>query len=153
MGGTDIAENLVEVDISKHAELHKQLWEDLGQWQDYVAWQGLIGNAKNPDVIRLKQSIAGRIGGLKTKGIKKTIEHRENISLSLKGKPSNSKGKVRTLETKSRMSKPKTEQHATNISLGLKGIKRTPEQKEKYRLAALRRWKNSPSQKQKEKVE
>lgn len=43
MGGTDDPDNLVHVTVEKHAELHKQLWEDLGHEQDRIAWKFLSG--------------------------------------------------------------------------------------------------------------
>ena len=44
MGGTNDPSNLVTVTIEEHANLHKQLWEELGHWQDKVAWLALSGN-------------------------------------------------------------------------------------------------------------
>jgi hypothetical protein len=49
MGGTDDPSNLVKVTIEEHAALHKQLWEDLGHWQDYVAWKVLSGQMTNAE--------------------------------------------------------------------------------------------------------
>jgi hypothetical protein len=43
MGGTDNLDNLVEVTVEQHADLHKQLWEDLGHWEDELAWKVLSG--------------------------------------------------------------------------------------------------------------
>ena len=43
MGGTDDAANIVEVTVEQHALLHKQLWEDLGYQEDYIAWRCLSG--------------------------------------------------------------------------------------------------------------
>lgn len=37
LGGTDDPSNIVEVSIEQHAALHKQLWEDLGHWEDELA--------------------------------------------------------------------------------------------------------------------
>ena len=160
MGGSDDPENIVEVTVEKHAELHRQLWEDLGNWQDYVAWQGLIKNAENADLIRLKQSLAGRMGGLKLKGIPKSAEHRKKMSETRKGKPSNMLGKKHSAETIAKLSKPKSSEtiakmkkpksseHHDNISAAMKGLKRTPEQKERYRLAALKRWAKPPAEQQ-----
>jgi len=42
-GGTDDPSNLIELTIEEHAEAHKQLYEQYGRWQDYVAWKGLLG--------------------------------------------------------------------------------------------------------------
>jgi hypothetical protein len=52
MGGTDDPSNLVEVTVKQHALLHKQLWEDLGYWQDYAAWQGLSNMMGREEIIR-----------------------------------------------------------------------------------------------------
>lgn len=56
MGGTDDSSNLVEVTVEQHALLHKQLWEDLGHWQDYAAWQGLSKTIGQEELIRYIQS-------------------------------------------------------------------------------------------------
>ena len=36
MGGTDDPSNIVIVTIEEHANLHKQLWEDLGHEEDRI---------------------------------------------------------------------------------------------------------------------
>lgn len=59
LGGTDSKENLVEVAVEKHAELHKQLWEDLGHWEDYLAWQGLSKMKSTEECIKLAISEGG----------------------------------------------------------------------------------------------
>jgi len=56
MGGSDDKTNLVTVTIEKHAELHKQLWEDLGFWQDHVAWKMLSGQITRKEAIKIAQS-------------------------------------------------------------------------------------------------
>lgn len=56
MGGTDEPSNLIEVTVEQHALLHKQLWDDLGHWQDYAAWQGLTKTVGQEELIRLIQS-------------------------------------------------------------------------------------------------
>jgi hypothetical protein len=42
MGGTDEKSNLVELSVEGHAEAHRKLYEEHGNWQDYLAWQGLL---------------------------------------------------------------------------------------------------------------
>ena len=64
MGGTDDPENLVEVTIEQHAALHKQLWEDLGHWEDYLAWKSLSGQMLMSEVKIEAQKQGGRKGGL-----------------------------------------------------------------------------------------
>lgn len=51
MGGTDDPSNIAIVTIEQHAQLHKQLWEDLGHWQDELAWRGLSGQATRPETL------------------------------------------------------------------------------------------------------
>lgn len=55
MGGTDDPDNLVEVTIEEHARLHKQLWEDLGHWQDHIAWKMLSGQISVAEAIKETQ--------------------------------------------------------------------------------------------------
>lgn len=43
MGGTDEPENLIELTIEEHAEAHRLLYEQFGQWQDEIAWKTLSG--------------------------------------------------------------------------------------------------------------
>lgn len=62
MGGTDDPSNLVEVTIETHANLHKQLWEEFGQWQDRVAYLGLLKMIDDQEIIRIKQSEGAKLG-------------------------------------------------------------------------------------------
>jgi len=43
LGGTDDPSNLIKLTIEEHAEAHRILYEQLGHWQDKLAWQGLAG--------------------------------------------------------------------------------------------------------------
>lgn len=43
MGGTDDPNNLIELSIIDHAAAHKKLYEEYGKWEDFLAWQGLLG--------------------------------------------------------------------------------------------------------------
>jgi hypothetical protein len=65
MGGSNDASNLVCVTVEQHAELHKQLWEDLGHEQDKIAWHFLSGQigldeAKRRAIIQAGQTNKGR---------------------------------------------------------------------------------------------
>jgi hypothetical protein len=64
MGGTDDPSNLIEVTVEEHAALHKQLWEDLGHWQDYVAWMGLEGLISSKEAALMAMSMGGKKGGM-----------------------------------------------------------------------------------------
>ena len=55
MGGSDDPSNLVVVTIEEHAALHKQLWEDLGHWQDKVAWLFLSKQITQAEAIKMSQ--------------------------------------------------------------------------------------------------
>ena len=52
MGGTNHRDNLVKVTVEQHAALHKQLWEDLGHWQDELAWKALSSLISSQEVMR-----------------------------------------------------------------------------------------------------
>jgi len=43
MGGGNEPENIIEVTIEEHAEAHRLLYDQYGNWQDLVAWKGLLG--------------------------------------------------------------------------------------------------------------
>lgn len=43
MGGSDEPENIIELTIEDHAETHRKLYEQHGNWQDLIAWKGLAG--------------------------------------------------------------------------------------------------------------
>ena len=88
MGGSDDPSNLIEVTIEQHAELHKQLWEDLGHWQDEIAWKCLSGQITTQEATL--QAI--RLSRKKSIGVKKkplSDETKEKISKSKKGKTIN----------------------------------------------------------------
>jgi hypothetical protein len=72
MGGTDDPSNLIELTIDEHAEAHKKLYEELGHWQDWCAYQALSGRLGQEEILRLKQ-------GMANKGRKRTPEQIENI--------------------------------------------------------------------------
>jgi hypothetical protein len=68
--------NLVEVDITTHAEFHRYLWETFNYYEDYIAWRALSGIISCEETIREAQAIGGR----KNKGKKP-----KNKSLFKKG--------------------------------------------------------------------
>ena len=60
MGGSNKPTNLIKLSIEEHADAHRKLFEDYGHWQDYVAWQGLLGLIPKEELIKRVQSEAAR---------------------------------------------------------------------------------------------
>jgi hypothetical protein len=60
IGGTDDAENLIELSIEEHAEAHRILYEQHRRWQDYYAWKGLSGQICRKEIIRQIQINNGK---------------------------------------------------------------------------------------------
>ena len=96
MGGSDDPSNLVELTVEEHAEAHRVLWEQYGNWQDNVAWKALSGQITNyeANLIASIKYNTGRKNSEKTK-LKK--------SLAKLGKPSNQKGNRWTDEQKNNL--------------------------------------------------
>jgi hypothetical protein len=59
-GGTDDPSNLIDLTVEDHAAAHKLLWEQFGRWQDYFAWQSLVGIMKDSERIKILLSNAGK---------------------------------------------------------------------------------------------
>ena len=92
MGGTDDPQNLVEVSVEQHAELHFSLYLEYGRWQDYRAACGLAGLGGWEDTVgygfkdrhhtdEVKQRISNK---LKQRVL--TEEHKSKIGAKHKGK-------------------------------------------------------------------
>lgn len=79
-GGTNEAENLVELTIAEHAEAHRLLYEKHGRWQDRVAWKTLSGQIDFAEA-RHQANVASQTGR------PKSVEHRRKISERRTGKP------------------------------------------------------------------
>jgi hypothetical protein len=77
MGGTSDPSNLIELSVEEHAEAHRKLYEQNGNWQDYCAWQALSGRIGQEEILRMKQ-------GMANKGKKRTPEQIERIKLAVK---------------------------------------------------------------------
>ena len=60
MGGTDDPSNLVELTVEEHAEAHRLLYEQHGNWQDKIAWQALSGRIGQEEILRMKQGMANK---------------------------------------------------------------------------------------------
>jgi len=85
LGGTDDPSNLVELTVEEHAEAHRKLYEQYGNWQDKVAWQGLAGLIGHDEIMReMWDSRKGENNPYY--GKKHTPEIRKKISEACKGK-------------------------------------------------------------------
>lgn len=117
-GGIDDASNIIELTIEQHAEEHRKLFEQYGRWQDYVAWQGLLGRIGKEEIHRMAASEANKKRkrtskefqkGWETrrkKGWKPSEKVKESVSRALKGRP---KG-------------PCSKKHRENISKSIKTL-------------------------------
>ena len=63
MGGTNNADNLVELTIEEHAEAHRLLYEQHGNKFDYIAYMALSNQISNAEATYLK--LLGPKNGLK----------------------------------------------------------------------------------------
>jgi hypothetical protein len=85
LGGTDDPANLIELTIEEHAEAHRLLYEKYGNWQDRVAWQGLLGLIPHEKI--MEEMYAARKGAGNTfYGKKHTEETKRIISEKNKGR-------------------------------------------------------------------
>ena len=109
MGGSNDPSNLIELTIEEHAEAHKKLWEEHGNWQDLIAWKGLSGQIGYEEVLAEVYHYAGKKGG-SAKGHKFSDEGRRKLKIARKkqweGKkfPYDWKGKNHTAESKAKIS-------------------------------------------------
>jgi hypothetical protein len=94
MGGTDDPSNLVELTVEQHAEAHRLLYEQYGNWQDYVAWQGLAKLDANFDAAKQSMIEGGRKGGLAARNRVQTPEHRAKIGKMVKARRAEKPGKT-----------------------------------------------------------
>jgi len=114
MGGTNNPSNLIELTVEEHAEAHRLLWEQYGNWQDNVAWKALSGHIGKEEIIHEihKNMNKGRIVSAETRekmaaakrGRKISKEHAEALHIGRK----NSKNSEEHLKILSNANKGKT---------------------------------------------
>jgi len=131
LGGTDDPSNLIELTVEEHAEAHRLLYEQHGNWQDYCAWQALSGRIGQEEILRMKQ-------GMANKGKKRTDEQRARYKeAALKREERHRKDG--TLEKKkqniaaSMKGKVKSDEHKANWAESRKGHKVSEETRAKIR--------------------
>lgn len=100
-GGEYCEGNVVELTPTQHAMWHFAEWQRKGNWQDQLAWKGLVKHTEDPfqEVLRQTGKAVGSITGTEPwnkgkklseetrrkmseakKGVKKSAEHRAKIS-------------------------------------------------------------------------
>ena len=84
LGGTDDPSNIVKLTVEQHAEAHRLLYEQHGNWQDYVAWQGLAKLDANFDAAKQSMIEGGRKGAARSNLRWKDPIHRELASKKMK---------------------------------------------------------------------
>jgi len=136
MGGSNDPDNLVTVSIEEHANLHKQLWEDLGHWQDKIAWQMLSGQITNAEAAKEIRRLSN-LGNKHFKGKTHTKEYKEKLSKMMKEKrakyPKMGHHKPHTNETKEKI----RQKSMGNLNGKISGYTLSVETKEKMRCRML----------------
>ena len=139
MGGSNDSSNLVKVTIEQHAELHKQLWEDLGHWQDRVAWQMLSGQI----TMDTAKQEAIRMGQLKSAEKNRNRKWTEEEKQKLRGPRPHVIPK-----NKGKKTGPRPESVKEKIRETLLGKKHSIDRVEKNRIGQLKRF-SDPIERQK----
>ena len=90
-GGDDSPDNIIEVTVEEHAELHLSLYLKYGRWQDWAAYHGLAGIIDREDVVYF---VSDKRKELQSKAVKEDWE-------SEKGKKKRERLSKRNREVKS----------------------------------------------------
>jgi len=133
LGGTDDPSNLIELTVEEHAEAHRLLYEQHGNWQDYCAWQALSGRIGQEEILRMKQ-------GMANKGRKRTPEQIENMKEAARKRVERQRAdgtldRAAIKQSASMKGKVKSEEHIANWSKARTGHKHSPETIAKIKAA------------------
>ena len=131
LGGTDDPGNLIELTVEEHAEAHRLLYEQHGNWQDYCAWQALSGRIGQEEILRMKQ-------GMANKGRKRTPEQIERYRQGALKSVERQRAKGTLAESNKKRSeamkgKTKSSEHMTNWAASRKGHNVSEETRAKIR--------------------
>lgn len=147
MGGTDHPDNLIELSVEEHAEAHRKLYEEHGNWQDYLAWQGLSKRIACEEMAREASRLAntGKYMSPETrqkiskakKGVKHSPEHVKNNSLAQSGKVLSDEHKMKISSALS--GRELSEEHKKNVGKKMKGRVMSEEWRRKLSEAAKKR--------------
>jgi hypothetical protein len=131
MGGTDDPSNLVELTVAEHADAHRLLYEQHGNWQDKIAWQALSGRIGQEEILRMKQ-------GMGMKGKKHTPEAIAKMQESCSKRTERQRQdgtleKANRKRSESHKGKKKSTEHLANWAASRKGHAVSEETREKIR--------------------
>lgn len=132
MGGTDDPSNLVELTVEEHAEAHRLLYEQHGNWQDRIAWLSLSGQIGKDEAIQEARGAANR-------GRKRTPEQIENMRKASRTRAerlmsdSEAWAETNRKRSESHKGKKKSPDHLANWAAARKGHVVSEETKEKIR--------------------
>ena len=122
MGGTDEPSNLIELTVEEHAEAHRLLYEQHGNWQDNVAWKALSGHIGKEEIIH-------QIHKNMNKGRIPSGETREKMAAAKRGRKISDEHKKALNE--GRRNSKNSEKHLLALSIANKGKIITEEQRKK----------------------
>lgn len=89
LGGTDDPDNLTPpISVEVHAAFHKDLWENLGHIEDFIAWKALSGRLTSEEA----RLMAAKAGQDKSEKYKESRKITGNIVKSFATKETRSKG-------------------------------------------------------------
>ena len=57
-GGTDAPSNIIKLTVSEHAEAHRKLYEEYGDFRDKLAYQGLLGIVGQEEIVQRLTAVA-----------------------------------------------------------------------------------------------
>lgn len=133
LGGTDDPNNLIELTVEEHAEAHRLLYEQHGNWQDYCAWQALSGRIGKEEILRIKQG-AGMRG--KKHSPEAIAKMKEGCRLRTERQRANGTlEKANKKRSESLKGRKKSEEHLANWAKARTGHKHSPETIAKIKAA------------------
>lgn len=97
MGGSDDPLNLIELTVEDHAEAHKKLYDLYGNWQDFVAWQGLAKLDENFNAAQEAIKYGARKGAATA-----NADRKDKTIIEIYGKEKAEKARVKMQQAKSK---------------------------------------------------
>ena len=133
LGGTDEPTNLIELTVEEHAEAHRLLYEQYGNWQDYCAWQALSGRIGQEEILRMKQGMANK-GKIRTP--EQVERYRQGaLKRAERQRADGTLEEANKKRSEAMKGKKKSDEHMANWVASRKGHTVSEAQKEKTRLS------------------